>query len=229
MADSITKGTEIRNTNFEDELKNSGNNTNVRYEDDDENKNFLVNFRDTNHEYIVNRNGIITLKGTNIIEDDTPPTPIVLSSIKSWTSNANTDFHKENIRNTITEIEFVDLNGSNVTVPSINNTTSWDVSEEQNESVIAWLEGTKLYIGGNGGVKANEDSSYIFYNFSNVTSINFNNKYDTSDVISMHYMFAYCSNLKDIVLSQFDTSNVTNMMGMFFSNCSIESLDVSRI
>ena len=96
MLDNITKGIEIKNNNFENELNKNGDRTSVSYEDDDESKNFLVNFRDTNNEYIVDRNGNITLKGTNIIED-TPP--IFLSSIKSWTTDSNTDFHNSSVRN----------------------------------------------------------------------------------------------------------------------------------
>lgn len=209
MTDNITKGKEIKNTNFQNELNNSGNNTNVRYEDDDENKNFLVNFRDTNHEYIVDRNGKITLKGTNVIED---APPVVLSSIKSWASNANTDFHKENIRNTITEIEFVDYIPNPV---NLDDSNCWDVSENGDKSIISWLDGTKLYIGGNGGVKANADSSYLFYNFPNLENINFSNNYDTSDATNMACMFANSMKLQNLDLSGFNTSKVTDMAGMF--------------
>lgn len=45
-------------------------------------------------------------------------------------------------------------------------TDSWDVSEVKNGSVMAWTEekenGCVLYIAGEGGVKANADSSQLF-------------------------------------------------------------------
>lgn len=215
MTDKYTKGEEITNTNFQDELNNNGNNTNVRYEDDDENKNFLVNFKDTNNEYIVYRNGNVIWKGTNIIDDS--PT-VFLSSIKSWTSSSNTDFHKESIRNSIAEIEFVDYLPNPVV---LNDDSSWDISQEENQSVIAWLENIdnseykKLYIGGKGGVKANTDSSYVFSKFSNLVSINFGKNYDTREATTMQYMFSDCGNLKRLDLSKFDTKNVVDMTSMF--------------
>ena len=69
------------------------------------------------------------------------------STIMAWAKDSNTDFHNASIRSTITEIEFVDLN--EVNAPNVDNTNSWDVSEKQDESVIAWISDTKLYIGGN--------------------------------------------------------------------------------
>lgn len=208
--DKITgKIDNIDEHNFEIELNSSGNNTQVDYVDNDSNKDFSVTFIDTTHEYIVDKNGNITLKGTNIV---IPPTPVVLSSIKAWTINANTDFHKGSIRNAITEIQFVNYLPNPI---NLNEDNCWDVSQDNDQSVIAWLDGTKLYIGGNGGVKANEDSSYVFRNFSNLVSINFNNNYDTSDVINMSYMFANSTKLQSLDLSSFKTSKVEDMSAMF--------------
>ena len=57
-----------------------------------------------------------------------------------------------------------------------------------------------------------------FYEFTNLTKIE-NIKYlNTSQMTSMHYMFADCPKLASIDLSGFNTSNVTNMEGMF-GNC----------
>lgn len=66
----------------------------------------------------------------------------------------------------------------------------------------------------------------FFYNTSNVSDMTemFNDcesfvditiPFDTSNVISMRYMFANCDLLKSVDLSECDTSNVTNMVGMF--------------
>ena len=135
------------------------------------------------------------------------------STIMAWVKDSNTDFHNSSIRNTITEIEFVDLN--NVSAPSVNNTTSWDVSEAKNNSVIAWLSGTKLYIGGKDGVKGNINSSYMFHNFQNLTSINFNNNFDTSNVEKMNLIFSDSIKLNILDVSSFNTSKVTDMSLMF--------------
>ncbi len=62
------------------------------------------------------------------------------------------------------------------------------------------------------------DMLYMFFNLSNLTSIDLSN-FDTSNVTVMQSMFALCPNLTTIDLSGFDTSKVTNMSFMFY-NCS---------
>lgn len=204
---------EIDKNNFETELNNNGNNTQIDYIDNNPNNNFLIKFLNTNHEYIVTKNGDISLNTEN-----TSVSPIVLSKIKSWSNNSNTDFHNSNIKSTIKQIEFVNY------IPNplnINDSNCWDVSEEGDNSIIAWLEDIdnseykKLFIGGNNGVKANENSSFIFYDFINLENINFNNYYDTSSVTNMQMMFANCYNIESLDLRSFNTSSVTNMIGMF--------------
>ena len=116
-------------------------------------------------------------------------------------------------------------------VPS-NAIDSWDVSEKQNGSVMAWYTDTdnnnkyEFYIGQNGGVKANPDSSYLFAVFNhrelendaysaNLTTIDLANL-DTSNVTNMSNMFNFMQNVSSLDLSNFDTSNVTDMSNMFF-------------
>ena len=136
----------------------------------------------------------------------------------------------------IDKISTVDiLDNKNVPTDAV---ISWDVSDKQNKSVMAWFINDpdnagmyKLYIGGNGGVYANEDSSYLFYgkdsSFNKVTEINLGNL-DTSKVTNMYSMFRDCSSLISLDLSTFDTSNVINMAGMFSGCSSLTSLDVSK-
>jgi surface protein len=52
---------------------------------------------------------------------------------------------------------------------------------------------------------------------------------DTSQVTDMSGMFFYCSNLKSIDLSGLDTSQVTDMSGMFFYCDSLKSIGLSRL
>ena len=61
--------------------------------------------------------------------------------------------------------------------------------------------------------------------YSNLEEINFNNSIDTSNVTNMSGMFVNI-NTKTLDLSDFDTSNVTNMSGMFV-NINTETLDLS--
>ena len=98
---------------------------------------------------------------------------------------------------------------------------SWDVSQAKDTSVIAYLEddgsGNETYkvtIGGRGGVIANSTSASLFENFTGVININLNN-FDTSNVTNMLNMFYGCTNLSTLNISNFNTSKVTIMQGMF--------------
>ena len=77
------------------------------------------------------------------------------------------------------------------------------------------------------GVTPNADSSYLFSDLSNATSIDLT-YFDTSNVTKMYNMFRYCSSLTSLDVTHFDTSSVTNM-GCMFANCSsLTSLDVTH-
>ena len=101
---------------------------------------------------------------------------------------------------------------------------SWDVSSEQNGSVMAWYldedndSKYELYIGQDGGVKANTDSSYAFYYFRNLDSIDLT-YFDTSNVTNMQDMFSSTGQNSTVftldLVDNFDTSNVTDMSWMF--------------
>ena len=67
-----------------------------------------------------------------------------------------------------------------------------------------------------------------FFNFANLTIIEGIKKLNTSNVTDMSGMFDSCSSLTSIDLSNFDTSKVTNMSAMFGSCSSLTSLDLSN-
>lgn len=89
------------------------------------------------------------------------------------------------------------------------------------------LDGTTLTIYGNGRrMYAPAESQQFFYQYKNLSSIEFNNFY-TSKVTNMMNMFSACTSLKTLNLSTFNTSSVTNMKAMFAMCTSLETLDVS--
>ena len=96
---------------------------------------------------------------------------------------------------------------------------SWDVSEDQDGSVMAWVEPNgklyDLYIGADGGVLAPEDCSSLFASYENLSRIDFGNAFDTSNVTNMSSMFYGCKVLTELNVSGFDTAKVTNMCHMF--------------
>lgn len=104
---------------------------------------------------------------------------------------------------------------------------SWDVSEKQDGSVLAWVtNGNALYIGANGGINAKYCQS-LFYGYYNVSGINFNHCFHTDYATSMKSMFDYCPSLRALDVSDFKTANVTDMAGMFYQCASLTSLDLS--
>ena len=124
--------------------------------------------------------------------------------------------------NRIRSVEFVDSN----IVPS-NVLDSWDVSQAQDGSIMVWVEtngtcGTaacvalKLYVGQEGGVIANQDSSYLFYGFRLLDNVKLN-YLDTSLAKNMNYMFYNAHRYEYGVRYSLNlnTSNVLTMEGMF--------------
>ena len=116
----------------------------------------------------------------------------------------------------------------------------WDASLEQNGTVIAsYLDTDKnglyeLYIGGIGKVNAPSNSAYLFRYFTNLTKIDFNKYFNTSNATNMRGMFSNCNILTKLDLSNFDTSNVEDMSGMFqlcktLTNLNISTFNTSKV
>ena len=125
----------------------------------------------------------------------------------------------------VESITFKDTNK----VPS-NAVASWDVSKAQNGSIMAYTLNEdsddlyELYIGQEGGVTLSEDASYMFGYYSSLSSMDLT-YLDTSNVTNMYGMF-YNSSATTLDLSSFDTSNVKNMSWMF-NESKATSLDLS--
>lgn len=105
--------------------------------------------------------------------------------------------------------------------------TAWDVSAEQNGSVMAWVEnGHDLYIAGEKGVTASSCKG-LFCNYLNVESIQFNGCFFTNAATDMCDMFANCMKLSNVDAASLDTSNVQNMTDLFYFCSSLTQLDLS--
>ena len=140
-----------------------------------------------------------------------------------------TDFHTTDYRSKITSI--ITKKDNIVPAPA---TESWDISEAQDGSVMAYVEDDgsgnstyKLTIGGKGGIIANESMISYFSEFNKMTSIDLS-ALDTSEATNMGGMFEKCEQLTSLDVSKFDTSNVTDMSDMFAYCRSLTSLDVSN-
>ncbi len=78
-------------------------------------------------------------------------------------------------------------------------------------------------------IHANPRSAKMFYNCSKLTSIQFGDGFNTSNVTDMRGMFHGCSKLTNLDLSSFNTSNVTDMRGMFQGCSKLTNLDLSSL
>lgn len=151
--------------------------------------------------------------------------------IQAWNSTDQTDFHSDYYKQNIVSVTFLD----NANIPN-DATESWNVSEDQKHGgVMAWVipnneDNAKydLYIGAKDGIIANEDSSWIFAYFTDVTEINFNNNYDTSNTLNTGKMFYQCVNLSTIDISSFDTRKVTNMDSMFAMYDNVNNMPIEN-
>ncbi len=124
------------------------------------------------------------------------------------------------------------------------NDTRWDVSAQEDGSIIAWYEKTakgtfKVYIGSYSGINANADSSYLFANIGNsskctetsiISNIDLLNVSSATNMISMFEAFGGNSVTNLDLGENFDTSNVTDMRYMFFKcgSNAMTSLDLGE-
>ena len=135
---------------------------------------------------------------------------------------------------------------------------AWDVTAAGDGRVMAWVTPSKglydLYIAAEGGVSAANACSDLFAGYSNAKTIHFGeafhttgaadmscmflgckaltglnlNRFDTSAVQDISYMFSWCLSLKDLTLGDsFDTSAVQDMSYMFYYCKALTELNLS--
>ena len=126
-------------------------------------------------------------------------------------------------KSSITEIHFVKMPEERID----SHANVIDLTAENGQGVVkGWIEGTKLYIASPGETYFPQDSSMLLNNYTNVTRIEFNNV-NTSNVTNMGGIFYGCNSLTNIDLSSFNTSSVTQMGGMFSGCSSLTGIDLS--
>ena len=107
--------------------------------------------------------------------------------------------------------------------------------EESDYEIKLWLDPTDktaYYYAEPEKVYLNEDSSKMFLpdysaqKIKNILELDLSN-FDTSKVTNMQGMFRGMSNLTSLNLSNFDTSKVTNMAAMFYTTSNLTTLNLS--
>lgn len=106
----------------------------------------------------------------------------------------------------------------------------WDVSYNNDGSVMAWQIGNDVYIVGNGKgyIYMPADASNWFNSMTSLVSINGMDIIDTSKATDMRNMFYQCNALTTVDVSHFDTSNVKYMTSMFSFCRALTNLDISN-
>ena len=102
--------------------------------------------------------------------------------------------------------------------------------EDSDYEIKLWLDPTDktaYYYAEPEKVYLNKDAHAMFRGMSNPTSLDLSN-FDTSQVTNMSQMFSDMSNLTTLNLSNFDTSNVTNMESMFRDMSKLTTLNLSN-
>ena len=147
----------------------------------------------------------------------------ILQSVGSETYNQKLWRYKSSI----SRIVFSDV------IASIHSEIeTFDISQNGDGSVIARVvangDGTHTaYIQGDGTIYANPMSAYLFYGFEKLETIENLGILDTSNVTNMTGMFANCPRLTTVDLSHFTTSNVTDMSKMFYNCSNLSSLNLT--
>ena len=127
-------------------------------------------------------------------------------------------------------IESIEFRTSN-DVPVDAGENYFDASVEQNGSIMGWFYDADLngkyevYVGQNGGVRANTFSSYLFHNLTSLTSLDVSNL-NTSYASSLAWAFKNLTSLETLDVSSLETYNVTNFAGMFEGNTKLKTLNL---
>lgn len=105
---------------------------------------------------------------------------------------------------------------------------SWDVSDAQDGTILAWVENNVLYVAADGKITLGKNACGLFSCFTNAVEIQLNDCLDTSLCQDMSDFFLGCRSLEQLDLSGLDTSHAEKMSDMFGS-LNLQYLDVSGL
>ena len=152
------------------------------------------------------------------------------------TESKNVDLGLTTPQNTIVRgIEFNSYIPANTTrVEFISNKTApadaFDVSEAQDGSVMAWIEGSTMYVSAVNGdvIYANPNCNEMFKNKANLTYIDFKNL-NTKNMTSAKYLLYGCKGISSSNITNnfysLDFSNTKNLK-YAFANCMFETITI---
>ncbi len=155
------------------------------------------------------------------------------------------DYDNQNNSNSTNKAESSDQFDDNIIAKGIWGTTKWDYTQKGEDYILHLHSGTletprmirdlnaafeqqltQIVI--DPGVIANPDSAYLFSYLKNLKTIQGLENLDTSNVTNMSGMFYDCHSLTSLNLRHFNTRNVTNMNSIFENCDNLKSLDLSN-
>ncbi len=155
--------------------------------------------------------------------------------MKAYTSlpvNNLPDHHT--YRSSIVTVTFTDEIDTN------SATASWDISASaETGTVMSWIKLNEtetaaagadrydLYIGGEGGVATNQNSTNVFYSFKALKAVYGLENLDTSNSTRLDCFFEECSSLTALDLRAFETSACTDFSYMFSGCKALESINLT--
>ncbi|MCR5624201.1 MAG: BspA family leucine-rich repeat surface protein [Lachnospiraceae bacterium] len=137
----------------------------------------------------------------------------------------NYDFDEEGDNKADTTIKEIEFLSSLATVP-----TSFTNSASIGDDVIAYYNSStkkiSIYTEADKFI-FNPTCFYMFADLKALTTLNFGNKIDTSQVTEMDFMFSGCESLTSLDVTKFNTSNVIDMDCMFQSCRALTTVNIT--
>ncbi len=175
--------------------------------------------------YEINQNNNVAYIG--IKTKYTEATPI-MQEIDYSNIPLNSAFWNEQYKTKISKIEIKPY-----IVKNENIIMEWDISSNQDKSVIAFivadgLDGYELYIEANDIIKMQDDEVIFFGGFTNCKSITGFEYTDFSNTEDISNFFVNCSNLKETDINYINTGKITNLTAIFAGCEKLETINLSK-
>ena len=158
----------------------------------------------------------------NVLRSDSLPEGIPAYEFK--VVKAQPVFRSQYLRKQIKSVTFLDTLSQ---MPA----DAWDVSEDGNRSVMAWVKPDgglyDLYIGAEGGMRTGKSCKQMFAGYVNLRRITFGGVLHTENTEDMSWLFTNCVCLNKLDLRCLDTTGVKDMRCMFYRCTSLAELDLS--
>ena len=163
---------------------------------------------------------------------------VVIKKINNNTTTENNDKHN-NTTDTTDEVDIVidlptysfDSSGNlkfnqDATLETLTTSMTTLLKENQMYKYITTIDYSNI----KSGVMSSSNSfslKNLYKDCSALTSITFGDNFNTTNATNMSGMFSNCSALETIEISSFDTSNITDMSSMFYNCNLLTELDLS--